>query len=110
MSVRRAVTAAAVAGGAVLAVTVPAAMAQASTGVFVYHNQDGRQFLYDQPSDQCAQIQVDRFAGPIINDTDSIALVYLTPDCSGPIQIVRPGEITDLWRLPFAGSVMFVND
>ena len=111
MSVRRALTAAAVAGGAALAVAVPAAMAQASTGVFIYHNfQDGRQFLVDQPSYQCTQIWAERFAGPVVNDTDSIALVYLTPDCAGPVQIIRPGEITELRQLPFAGSITFVND
>jgi hypothetical protein len=42
-------------------------------------------------------------------DTDSLALVYLTPDCSGPVQVVSPGEFTRL-GLPFAGSVMFVTD
>jgi len=109
MSVRRALTAAAVAGGAALAVAVPAAMAQASTGVFIYHNRDGRQFLVDQPSYQCTQTPAFPATGPLINDTDSIALVYLTPECTGPVQIIVPGEET--WpQPPFFGSVMFVND
>ena len=108
MSVRRAFTAAAVAGAAALAVVVPAAMAQASTGVFVTYYQGVQQYLVDQPGDQCAVTQVDG-SGPIVNQTDSLALVYLTPDCSGPVQVVRPGEITTL-RLPFAGSILFEND
>lgn len=108
MSVRRALTAAAVAGAAALAVVVPAALAQASTGYYVYFNQGGQQVLVDQPSDQCTSIQVDR-SGPMVNQTDSLALVYLTPDCTGPVQVVRPGEVTGL-RLPFAGSVLFEND
>lgn len=109
MPVRRVLTAAAVAGAAALAVAVPAGLAQASSGIFIYHNEYGRQVLVDQPSDQCTQIQAQSFAGPVLNRTDSLALVYLTSDCNGPVQIVYPGQITEL-RLPIAGSVMFVND
>lgn len=108
MSPRRALTAVAVAGAAALAVVVPAAMAQASTGDFVSFTQGTEQILTDQPSDQCTTIQIDR-SGPIVNQTDSLALVYLTPDCTGPVQVVYPGEFTRL-RLPFAGSVLFEND
>lgn len=106
MSVRRALSAAVVAGGAALAVAMPAAMAQASTGEFVYHNLDGRQALVDQPNDQCTEIWADSL--PVHNRTDSIAVLYRLPNCSGPVQIVYPGEFTGL-RLSFADSIMFIN-
>lgn len=106
MSVRRALCAAVVAGGAALAVAVPAAMAQASTGEFIYHNEDGRQILVDQPNDRCREIRADSF--PVHNRTDSIAVLYRLPGCNGPVQIVYPGEFTGL-RLAFADSIMFIN-
>ncbi len=105
MSVRRTLAAAVVAGGAALAVTAPATMAQASTGAFIYSSFDGRQALEDVPNDQCTDIWADSL--PVHNRTDSIAVLYRLPNCEGPVQIVYPGQFTGLPSIE--DSIMFIN-
>ena len=108
MSVRHALAAAVVAGGAILAVAVPAAMAQASTGDFIYFNSEGvPQDLVDPANGQCTQIQA-TWSGPITNQTDAVAFVFERPDCTGTVQVFQPGQSAAL-RTSVAGAVIFGN-
>lgn len=101
--------------GAALALAAPAGLAHAdsvapqtyATGLFFYANQSvGRQFLVDPQTEVCLPIDGQPDAGPVMNRTDAVAIVFMLPDCLGPGYLVPPGQSADV-PFPMFESVEF---
>lgn len=111
MNIPRSLAALGAAGA--IALAVPAGLAHAdtvqprATGVFTYFNDTtGQQALIDPPSSRCLPIDGQGYAGPLSNQTDDLAIVFLFPGCIGPSFAVLPGQTT-FTVLPEFASVAF---
>jgi hypothetical protein len=96
-----------------IALAAPAGLAHADTvqpraaGDFIYFNNTAGQLaLIDPPSSECLPIDGQGYAGPVSNQTDNLAIVFLLPGCIGPSFAVFPGRTT-FTPFPEFASVAF---